>query len=342
MEGHPQMTEGANGPMITVVTPVYNGALYLRECIESVLGQTYSNFEYIVVNNFSKDATLEIANEYAAKDSRIRVYSNDSLLDVISNHNKAFGLMSPASKYCKVVSGDDWLFPECLERMVALAEEHPSIGLVGSYQLSGGGTDWRAWSVRWTELPYPSAVVSGREVCRTKLLGGPYVFGTPTSLMYRADLVRRTERFYPNSTAEADTSACYSSLRDTDFGFVHQVLSYERVHNVRMTTTSQDRNAYLSSELGDLQEYGHDYLTPEEFQTSLKRVMGRYYDFLAVSAVHFRGADFWKYHKKRLNELGQPLSGAKLSAAVFWKLLDMGLNPKRTVEAVLGRPHLND
>ena len=107
-----------NQPFVSVLTPVYNGAPYLRECIESVLAQSYSNWDYTIVNNCSTDGTGEIAEEYARKDKRIRVLTNDVLLDVIANHNKAFGLISPESKYCKVVSGDDWLFPECLEQNV--------------------------------------------------------------------------------------------------------------------------------------------------------------------------------------------------------------------------------
>src|SRR5450631_92125 len=213
-------------PLVSIVTPVYNGAQYLRECIESVLAQTYSNWEYTILNNHSTDQTLPIAEEYAQRDKRIRVHSNDSLLPIIANHNRAFQLISPDSKYCKVVSADDWLFPECLTKMVGVAEANPSVGLVASYQMSGGGSNWQRWRVRWDEIPYPSTFVRGREISRLHLLGGEYVFGTPTSVLYRSDIVRRGDGFYPNPTAEADTSACYKCLQDNDFGFVHQVLSY--------------------------------------------------------------------------------------------------------------------
>src|SRR6266849_6791651 len=116
-------------PLVSVITPVYNGDQYLRECIESVLAQTYSNWVYTIVNNCSTDGTLAIAGEYAQRDKRIRIYSNDSLLDIIANHNRAFRLISADSKYCKVVSADDWLFPECLTKMVGVAEANPSVGL---------------------------------------------------------------------------------------------------------------------------------------------------------------------------------------------------------------------
>jgi len=319
-------------PLVSVVTPVYNGEEFLAECIESVLSQSYTNWEYIIVNNHSADRTLEIAERYARADGRIKVHSNDTMLAIIANHNRAFQLISPVAKYCKVVSADDWLFPDCLAQMVTLAEAHPSVGIVGSYQLSGGGKKWRNWHVKWDQLPYPSAVVSGREVGRMHMFGGIEVFGTPTSLLYRADLVRESGQFYPNDTAEADTSACCKCLRWVDYGFVHQVLSYERVHDVRMTTKSQSLNAYLSSNISDLLQYGDGYLGPEERVQRLDSLLHQYYGFLAISALKFRGREFWTFHLRRLRELGYPLSPLSFGHAILALLLDLILNPKRTVE----------
>jgi glycosyltransferase involved in cell wall biosynthesis len=326
-------------PLVSVVTPVYNGALYLKECIDSILTQTYSNWEYAIVNNCSTDETLKIAEQCAGKDSRIRVYSNDKVLDVIANHNKAFGLISAESKYCKVVSADDWLFPECLARMVSVAEMNPSVGVVGSYQLSGGGTNWSAWRIKWAALPYPSTVIPGREICRVRLLGGPDVgvFGPPTSLLYRADLVRKTDPFYPNETAEADTSAVYQSLKDTDFGFVHQVLSYERIHQQAIGAECRSLNTYKSSHLSDLINYGPYYLSVEELNKSIQETLADYYEYLATSALHSRDEVFWTYHKRRLKDLGHPLSRIRLAAVLSIKILDLLLNPKQTAEKVIKR-----
>jgi glycosyltransferase involved in cell wall biosynthesis len=323
-------------PLVSVVTPVYNGEAFLAECIESVLGQTYRNFEYIIVNNCSKDRSLDIAQSYAKKDPRIQVHSNKSFVGVIENHNIAFRLISAKSKYCKVVSADDWLFPECLERLIGHAEANLSVGLVGSYQLSGG-PNLQSWRVKWDGRPYPSAVVSGREVCRSRLLGGRYVFGTPTSLLYRADLIRGQEAFYPNPTAEADTSACFKYLQNTDFGFVHQVLSYERVHEVRQTTTSKFRNAYISSQISDLLTYGPSCMTEAEIDKRLSELLDEYYEFLAVSFVKLRNRDFWHYHRARLKELGHPFDGFRLGKAFLFRLADSLLNPKSTVETILKR-----
>src|ERR1700722_14853304 len=105
------MMSNSAEPLVSVLTPVYNGDAYLAECIESVLAQTYSNWEYVIVNNHSTDGTLAIAERYAAQDRRIRVYSNETLLDIIANHNRAFRLASAEARYCKIVSADDWIFP---------------------------------------------------------------------------------------------------------------------------------------------------------------------------------------------------------------------------------------
>src|SRR5258706_16482309 len=108
---------GHEAPLLSVLTPVYNGAGFLAQCVDSVLSQTFGDYEYIIVNNCSTDDTLAIARSYAARDARIRVHNNTDFLGVIENHNLAFSLMSPSTKYCKVVSADDFIFPECLARM---------------------------------------------------------------------------------------------------------------------------------------------------------------------------------------------------------------------------------
>lgn len=324
-------------PLVSVLTPVYNGEAYLAECIESVLSQTYPNWQYTIVDNHSTDRTLAIAEHFAQVDSRIRVYSNCTLLDIIANHNRAFGLISPSSSYCKVVSADDWLFPECLERMVSLAEAHPSVGIVGSYQLSGGGNEPRNWCVKWSEVPFPGTVISGRQVCRSQLLGGPYVFGTPTSILYRADVVREHDRFYPNSSAEADTSACYRALQTWDFGFVHQVLSYERDQHVRTTTRSRNVHAYLSSHLADLLTYGHSFLSADEHERRVKEKLHEYYEYLASSALNFRSREFWHYHHERLAGLGLPINYFLLAKFISRRLLTLALNPQIALSKVVER-----
>ncbi|MGO4406426.1 glycosyltransferase family 2 protein [Bosea sp. RAF48] len=326
------------GPLVSVVTPVYNGGEFFRECIESVLSQTYENFEYIILNNASTDGTLDIAEEYRRRDSRIRVVSNETLLPIIANHNKAFGLISADSKYCKVVSGDDWIYPECLEKMVGVAEENPSVGIVGAYQLSGAKD---IWYVRNVGLPYSQTVVSGRDICRAHLLGAQRVLGNPTSVLYRSDLMRNTDEFFPNPTQEADISACLKHLRYADFGFVHQVLAHERIHYQRATTSSLEFNAYVSAEISDCQEYGDWYLTKREREERVGELLDQYYSYLSASAFKFKDKKFWDYHAERLRELGYQFDGRKLSVGIAAKAFDLILNPKETFRMLSGRIRLH-
>ena len=321
-------------PLVSIVTPVYNGEPYLAECIESVLAQTYSHWDYTIVNNCSTDGTLSVAEKYASKDARIRIITNDKFLSIIDNANKAVGSISPESKYCKNLSADDWLYPECIARMVQVAEANPSVGVVGSYQLSGGGDKWY---VRTFGLPYSSVRNSGNYIARAHLLGTLDVLGDPTSSLYRSDLVRRTDSFYPNQTAEADVSAIYECLKCSDFGFVHQVLSYERLHPGQITKTSKSLDAYFSSKLGDLRTYGPFFLDSDEIEKRTNELMDKYYDTLALSAIHFREKTYWAYHARRLREIGRPFSNIRLARAVSARILDLLLNPGETSQKFLRR-----
>src|ERR1700756_5379844 len=76
----------ASRPFVSVVTPFYNTALYLAQCIESVLAQTYAEFEYILVDNCSTDGSTEIAESYARHDPRIRLIRRSQLLSQIQNY----------------------------------------------------------------------------------------------------------------------------------------------------------------------------------------------------------------------------------------------------------------
>ena len=321
-------------PLVSIITPVFNGEAYLEECIESVLSQTHRNLEYLIVNNCSTDGTLDIAERHARKDSRIRVHNCKEFVGLVENHNRAFRLISPESKYCKSLSADDWLYPEFVAQTVELAEAHPSVVIVGSYQLSGGGDTWR---VRCTGLPYHHTVVPGREICRNTLLGGPNVFGAPTSTLYRASMVRSRPVFYPHTGATADISVVYECLKDSGFGFVHQVLSYERIHESATTSGRRKINTHRSDLLRDLLKYGPIYLAPEEFERRKEQLLDDFYELLALGAVNFRGRDFWAYQKNAIRELGYPFLGLRTGRAIVSKVLDLLLNPKQTAAKVLRR-----
>src|SRR5687768_3440900 len=242
---------------VTVLTPVYNGGEYLRECIESVLRQTFEDWNYIIVNNRSTDESLEIAQSYARIDARISVVTNDVFLSMPSNFNRAFSLVPAASKYVKVVCSDDWMMPTCLEELVGYAEEHRTVGIVGCHQQSDT-------HVRWQDLPPDVDFLPGREACRLALMKRLQIFGAPTAFLFRASMIREGP-FFPNERPYSDTSACYEKLDHWDFGVVHKLLTVERVHSGQITSKISEVSAGDIAYLETLMTYGPRYLNQEEF-----------------------------------------------------------------------------
>jgi glycosyltransferase involved in cell wall biosynthesis len=315
-------------PLVSILTPVYNGEKYLQECIESVLAQTYLNWDYTIVNNCSTDATLEIARSYASRFPKIRVYCNKRFVSVAENHNIAFGLISAESKYCKVVSADDWIMPECLAKMVGFAEAHPSVGVVGAYQWSGD-------RLKWQGLPSDVSVISGREVCRLGLLNSVHVLANPTALLYRAELVRKYDPFFPHNQPHCDTSACYRALQHCDFGFLQEALSVERLHPGQITAEVDKLGARSIASLEILQDYGRIYLAEDEFAGRKCASYARYYRWLGGCLLKLKGYDFWRFQSQGLRSLGTKLEWTKVLVAAAREVLDELKDPKTAAKKLI-------
>ena len=320
----------ASEPLVSIVTPVYNEERHLGECIESVLAQTYSNWDYTIVDNCSTDGSAAIAERYASRDARIRVLRPKEFLKSFPNCNRAVRQISPASKYCKVVLGDDWIFPECLARMVAVAEKHPSVGLVSAYALEGE-------QVVLSGLPYQTDFVLGREACRKHLIERHYVFGTQTSVLYRADLVRSRDPFYDESNVHADTEVCYAILKNSNFGFVHQVLTYTRVRPGSLNAQSLDLQTSWANIANLLSQYGPDFLAQDELERRHAQHLSDYYAFLGKSLLMKRDRTFWNYHTRELAKSRAGYSRARVFVGAVKTLAATAVNPARASRLLLGK-----
>jgi glycosyltransferase involved in cell wall biosynthesis len=113
-------------PLVSVLMTVYNREHFIGEAIDSVLASTYTDFELIVVDDCSKDRSVSIAQSYAAKDPRIKVYSNEKNLGDYNNRNKAASYAR--GKYLKYIDSDDTIYPWGLEAMVYCMEKEPGAG----------------------------------------------------------------------------------------------------------------------------------------------------------------------------------------------------------------------
>jgi glycosyltransferase involved in cell wall biosynthesis len=310
---------GEGKPLVSVVTPVYNGAAYLAECIESVVDQSYENWEYVIVDNCSSDGTLELARRYESQDPRLRVVAADVFVGAIENQNRAVREISPESKYTKVLHADDWLFPECLERMVDLAEDNPTVGVVSAYRLE-------ETRVTLDGLPHSITVLPGREIARSTLLGHPYpfLFGTPSSVLIRSDLIRRRDPFYNEDNPwNEDTEACLEVLRESDFGFVHQVLTFTRRLEGSPFSLDVQMGAHLPAHVELFLKYGPVYLTQSEFQRRLAVILFWYAISFVTKPRRLASADFRAHQRKALRKLARLINSRDVATGVLLQLRRM-------------------
>jgi len=317
-------------PLISVITPFHNTAPYLAQCIESVIGQSYRHFEYILVDNCSTDGSREIAESYAHRDPRIRFIRRSSLLSQVQNYNLAIAEMCGNAQYLKIVQADDYIFPDCLLLMLKAFAQSKSIGLVGSYWLKGS-------EVRGSGFPYPNTMLPGKELARAYLRTGVWVFGSPTAVMYRSSLVKKGQPFYDESRLHEDTEKCMQILAEWDFGFVHQVLSFSRADNESISSAVRAFHPAALDRYIILQRYATAFAEPDEAAAIKKNSRRYYYQALARHALRFRNAEFWRYHRNGLKTLGEKLDSSYLALQIARQLLWMLANPGTTALRALRR-----
>lgn len=118
-------------PLISVITPAYNAEKYLAETIESILEQSCDDFEFIIVDDCSKDNTWKIITDFAKKDERIVPVRNDKNLGIAGNRNK--GITLARGKYIVWQDSDDVSVRTRLQSQSDFMEDHPEVGICGGY-----------------------------------------------------------------------------------------------------------------------------------------------------------------------------------------------------------------
>ena len=318
--------------LVTVITPVFNGAPYLQDCITSILEQSYGNLEYFIVDNCSTDASLDIARAAAAADSRITVVQADEHVGPIQNWNRSLADIGDDSEYIKFVHADDWLFQTCIARMVELADRNENVGIVSAHRLEED-------RISLDKLPEAAPLVPGRDeytmdgrsVASAILFERAYVVGSPTSFLLRTSLVRGVDPFFSTDYLHADKEACLRLLQECDFGFIRQVLTFTRRHNEAITSLMSTLDSRRQENLLLLEQYGPVFLSDSEFLLARKRELRDYYQFLARNVGTGKGSDFWKSHEDILDRAGCPLKRMRLAKT----FLGQWLNPRSAMKEFL-------
>jgi glycosyltransferase involved in cell wall biosynthesis len=176
-------------PIVSVLVTAYNRETYIAASIESVLAQTFGDFEVIVTDNQSTDGTLEIARQYERLDPRVRVVLNERNLGQFGNRNRAASLA--AGEFLKFHDSDDLMYPHCLAVMAPLlaAEPRAGFGLSNSRSWPGG--------------PSPM-LLTPRESYRREFLGHGLFMCGPAGALFRADVFRALGGFEDHG-APSDT-----------------------------------------------------------------------------------------------------------------------------------------
>ncbi|MFH0892342.1 MAG: glycosyltransferase family 2 protein [Candidatus Falkowbacteria bacterium] len=152
-------------PKVTVLMPVYNAAKYLNEAIDSILGQTFKDFELLIIDDGSTDLSREIIESY--KDKRIRLVINETNLRLIATLNKGISLAQ--GEYIARMDADDISLPKRLEKQVAFMDKNPKIGVCGTWVKTFGEStgvnryytksdDIKAGFLFNTQMAHPSVI----------------------------------------------------------------------------------------------------------------------------------------------------------------------------------------
>lgn len=180
--------------MISVVLPCYNAEAGLAACLDSLLIQTWADFEIIAVNDGSSDRTLDLLRGYEGRDGRIRVFDRPHG-GVVQAMN--FGMEQCRGEYVARMDSDDICLPERLALQKCHLDRHPHLGLVGGRVRFGGdpelGRGYKAY-VDWT-----NTLVAEEEIYLSRFVESPYA---NPSIMFRKELVSRCGPFYDGAFPE--------------------------------------------------------------------------------------------------------------------------------------------
>jgi glycosyltransferase involved in cell wall biosynthesis len=234
-------------PTVSVCLPLYKGAKFLGEAIESVLAQTYSDFELLIGDDCSPDNSAEIMKEYASRDKRIKVWTNETNLGHYGNYNACIKRVS--GKYVKLFAQDDILHPQMLERFVNVMEKNPNVTLINCTRawMDEHGQPIKIETPLEIELTKPFDVdttTDGIEAIVSTLKNQYNWLGEPASQMFRAENIDGglDESFRQIGDMEYN----YRQLLRGDHYFVAEELCRFRKHSASWTTTnSTELSTYL-------------------------------------------------------------------------------------------------
>ncbi|RYY30108.1 MAG: glycosyltransferase family 2 protein [Chitinophagaceae bacterium] len=216
-------------PVVSVLIPTYNYAHCLDEAITSVLTQTFTSFELIIIDDCSKDNTDEVVKKYL-QDPRVRYFKNERNLGLVGNWNKCVSMAG--GKYIKLLCADDKFRNDLLMKMVDAMESHPTVSLVCSNKQIFGST--------LSEVKLPLQYFhKGQEIINNTLTTYGWL-GEPTCVMFRSANLH-VGAFRTDVTWLPDWEMWLRQLSVGDAYLIPEPLAFVRIHEQQVTKTVMKR-----------------------------------------------------------------------------------------------------
>lgn len=223
-------------PQVSICIPVFNGATFIGETVESILAQTFADLELIVVDNASTDGTLDRVNAFS--DPRVRIIQGPHV-DVISNFNRATAACR--GQFIKLVCADDTLTPDCVEEQVRALSAYPS-GVIAAGRRNIVDTHGRPM-LRDRGIKRAEELVEGSEAIALCVRNGTNLIGEPASVLMRASTFGRAGGWRHESPYMVDLDLWFRLLHHGDLVAVPKTVATFRVHGEGWTATLGSRQA---------------------------------------------------------------------------------------------------
>lgn len=246
-------------PLISVCVPTFNAAKYLSECLDSILAQTFTDFEVLILDNQSSDETLSIAKEYADSDSRIRIVINERNIGAIPNFNRCIKLAQ--GEWIKYVHADDFIAPNCLKEMLACSKPESAIICCRRNFLFEPGIKEATKEFFLNFLSdlsidnlFPNSTeISASDYCKVVIKHLSFnIVGEPTAVMIHRNAFYRFGTFNTHIVGIADLELWTRIVIHTGLIYIPKTLTTTRVHDESLTNTNKIKRQYRKSKLDKL------------------------------------------------------------------------------------------
>ena len=290
---HPTME---SMPKVSVIMSVFNGEPYLSQAIESILSQTFDDFEFIIVDDGSKDGSSQRLDKFARQDKRIRLARNESNLGLIPSLNR--GIRMAAGQYVARQDADDISLPERLAQQVRFLDRHRDVGVVGTWMTNvNEGGKRTAWKTPTTDSLIQWSLIFCTSIAHA-------------TVMMRRCLLDEDVRFRPEMTHAEDYDLWSRLSERTRFANLPHCLYLRQCHKERVSVRHADKQkevgraimlANIEKLLGttfdcrlvhqlDKAYRGHPLRNGQELEEILHLVVRLYETFVARKKLNTRQA----------------------------------------------------